>query len=59
VPTKVIPYLDAVVTIHAPIFGGAPTVDVLCRTYQVKGLTLDQFAALIYPSIDAKAKEAQ
>lgn len=57
-PTKVITHLDAIVVIHAPVFGGDPTVDVMCRTYEAKGLTLDEFAALIYPSIDAAAKGA-
>jgi hypothetical protein len=54
-PTKIIPYRDATVTIHAPIFGGEPTVDVACRNYEAKGLTLTEFAAMIYPAISAAA----
>ena len=53
-PTKVIQYRDATVTVHVAIFGNS-TVDVVCRTYKALGLTVEQFAALVYPSIDEKA----
>jgi hypothetical protein len=51
-PTKVIQYKDATVTVHAPVFGEV-TIDVDCRNYHASGLTTDQFAQLIYPVIDA------
>ena len=54
-PQKVITYRDAVVTIHVPLMGGEPTVDVRCGMYSDMGMSLDEFAAMIYPSIAAKA----
>jgi hypothetical protein len=56
-PKKVIKYNDATVTINVPIFGGDIKVDVYCRLYNVTGMSVDEFAALIYPSIDAQAKK--
>jgi hypothetical protein len=58
-PTKVIQYDNATITIHAPIFG-ADTVDVLFTPptgvgKHAVGLTVDEFAALIYPAIQAWA----
>jgi hypothetical protein len=57
-PTKVIVYEDATVTVHAAVFGDT-TVDVLCRGFSQRGMTVDEFAAMIYPAIDAKAKESE
>ena len=54
--TKVIPNDDATVTVHASIFGST-TVDVVCEGKQALSLTLDQFAAIIYPSIKTWAAE--
>lgn len=48
--SKVIRYKDATITLHAPIFG-TDTVDVVCRDFKATGLTIDQFMAMIYPSI--------
>jgi hypothetical protein len=55
---KQIVFEDAVFTVNYSIFGGGePTVDVVCRLFSVKGLSLDDFAAqFCYPSADAKAK---
>jgi hypothetical protein len=47
-------YEDAVVTVNYSIFGKT-TVDVVCRLYSAKGMSLDDFAALVYPALDAKA----
>jgi hypothetical protein len=54
-PTKVISYNDATVTVHAPIFGGAVTVDVECRDFKAVGISTNDFAKMIYPSISALA----
>ena len=54
-PSDEIRYLDAVVTVHVGIFG-ASSIDVTCRLFSAKGLTMDAFAALVYPALDAKAK---
>jgi hypothetical protein len=55
-PTQVIQYQDATVTVHASVFGGSVTVDVVCRNFSKLGMTEQQFAELIYPAIDAAAK---
>jgi hypothetical protein len=51
---KQIVYEDATVTLHYSLFGGTPSVTVACRTYNQR-MTLDAFAALVYPSISAAA----
>jgi hypothetical protein len=56
-PTKVITYKDATVTVHAAVFGET-TVDVSCRNYAETKMSLDDFAELIYPAIDAKARQS-
>lgn len=55
-PTKVIQFKDATVTVHVPIFGGQVMVDIACRNFKDTGLTIDEFACLVYPSIDSLAK---
>lgn len=54
-PTKSFTYLDATITVHAPVFGNNITVDVSCRDYQATGLTTDEFGAIIYPCVTAQA----
>ncbi len=49
-PTKVLKYKDATVTVHASVFGTV-TIDVVCRNYSATGLSTDEFAVLVYPAI--------
>jgi hypothetical protein len=54
---KQIVYEDATVTVHYSLFGGDVSVTVACRTFNQR-MTLDSFAALIYPAIEAAADDA-
>lgn len=54
-PSETITFKDAVVKVNAP-FIGATTVTVTCRNYKAT-LTTEAFAELVYPSIDASARE--
>jgi hypothetical protein len=55
-PSQQLSYGDTVVTLHYSLFGGATTVDISCRLYQAKGMSLDDFMALANVGIEAKAK---
>jgi hypothetical protein len=48
-------YSDATVTVNAGLFGPT-TIDVTCRKFYAHGMSPEEFAALVYPSIDARAK---
>ena len=54
-PSQEISYQDATVVVHAGVFGGGVSIDVTCRNFVQTGMTPSQFAALIYPAINAAA----
>ena len=56
-PEEKISFKDAVVDVHAGVFGPT-TIDVVCRNLTLKDLSPSQFAELVYPAIDAAAKMA-
>lgn len=52
----VIKVQDAVITIHASMFD--PTqITVECRGQKWEKMSVDEFAALVYPAIDAAVKQ--
>ena len=53
-----ISYRDATVTVNAGLFGGVK-IDVECRSIAWNSLSPDEFAAMIYPAIDAAATAKQ
>jgi hypothetical protein len=55
-PDEKITFNDALVVVHASLFGNVQ-IEVACRNYRAT-LTPQQFAELVYPAIDAKAKES-
>lgn len=54
-PTKVIKFEDATITVHVPAFGGEIKIDIACEDKGIVGLTTDQFGAIVYPAIKAWA----
>lgn len=49
---EIIKEQDAIITINVGLFGST-AIDVSCGLYQKKGLTIGEFAALVYPAIKA------